>query len=120
MPWVGGLAEEHRRGTSVGPLVGTALREQFERLRDGDRFYWTRDAGLKTSTVRRVINLRSITLSKIIEANTDLTNLPRNVFTTQRVRPASFKKRKQENQPGSPGPFPEKPEQGNPIRRGRN
>ncbi|MEN1727619.1 MAG: peroxidase family protein, partial [Pseudomonadota bacterium] len=41
-PWVGGLAEDPRRGGLVGELVGAILIEQFTALRDGDRFWYER------------------------------------------------------------------------------
>jgi peroxidase len=41
-PWVGGLAEDPVRGAAVGPLVRAVLRDQFERTRDGDRFWYQR------------------------------------------------------------------------------
>lgn len=40
--WVGGLAEDHARGASVGPLFQAIVADQFERLRDGDRFWYQR------------------------------------------------------------------------------
>jgi hypothetical protein len=38
--WVGCLAEDHADGASVGPLVSAIVSDQFERLRDGDRFWY--------------------------------------------------------------------------------
>src|SRR6185295_17624543 len=40
--WVGAMAEDHVPGTSVGPLVRRILADQFQRLRDGDRFWYQR------------------------------------------------------------------------------
>ncbi|MGB5811852.1 MAG: peroxidase family protein, partial [Polyangiales bacterium] len=37
--WVGGLAEDPVNGGHVGELVFTVVKRQFERLRDGDRFW---------------------------------------------------------------------------------
>lgn len=37
--WVGGVCEDHVRGALVGPLFFRVLRDQFERIRDGDRFW---------------------------------------------------------------------------------
>ena len=39
--WIGGLAEDHRRGGMVGELFFRILVDQFERLRDGDRLLLT-------------------------------------------------------------------------------
>lgn len=80
-PWVGGLAEEHSgRLVSVGPLVRSAIREQFERLRDGDRFYWKRDPVLKTRLVRGVVDLSQLRLATVIRKNTEIENIRRDVF----------------------------------------
>ena len=38
--WVGGLAEDHVPGASVGETIRTIVADQFERLRDGDRFWY--------------------------------------------------------------------------------
>jgi hypothetical protein len=37
---VGGLAEDHVSGASVGPLFQKVLSDQFARMRDGDRFWY--------------------------------------------------------------------------------
>ncbi len=39
--WVGGLAEAHINGGVVGQTFWVVLSEQFERLQDADRFYYT-------------------------------------------------------------------------------
>ena len=38
--WVGGLAEEHINGGMVGSTFWVVLHEQFDRLQEGDRFYY--------------------------------------------------------------------------------
>ncbi|MEM8885863.1 MAG: peroxidase family protein [Planctomycetota bacterium] len=65
--WVGGLAEEHRPGAMVGELFFTILRDQFTRLRDGDRFWYARV--LSQEDRRRVERTR---LSEIIRRNTEI------------------------------------------------
>lgn len=77
--WVGGLAEDPEYG-SVGELVGFSLIDQFSRLRDGDRFFYRNDAFLSNEIVSDVIDLEDITLAKIIQNNTDVTQLQDNVF----------------------------------------
>lgn len=42
--FVGGLAEDHAPGGSVGPLFAAALLDQFHRLAVGDRLFYTRPA----------------------------------------------------------------------------
>lgn len=40
-PWVALLAEDHVPGTLVGPTIRAILADQFKRLRDGDRYWYT-------------------------------------------------------------------------------
>jgi peroxidase len=73
--WVGGLAENHARGASVGPLIRAVLVDQFERVRDGDRFWYER-----TFNGSQLDSLRNTTLADVIKRNTGLVNLQDNVF----------------------------------------
>lgn len=75
--WMGGLCEPHLAGGSVGELFTAILADQFERVRDGDRFYWENDAFFDTFTLLDIENLR---LSDVIMWNSDITNLQSNVF----------------------------------------
>lgn len=73
--WLGGLAEDHVSGGSTGPLLRAVLADQFERLRDGDRFWYQVDfsgADLKA--------LEATTMAQIIRRNTSITNLQNNPF----------------------------------------
>jgi hypothetical protein len=73
----GGLAENHVAGSDVGPLFQAIMVDQFARLRDGDRFFY-----LNESWSRDELQLlrQGDSLSKVIQANTDITNLQSNVF----------------------------------------
>src|SRR6476620_1319504 len=73
--WTGGLAEQHARGSLLGPTFTTIIADQFERLRDGDPFYF--ENALDRADVRMVKNT---TLSDIITRNTDATNMQADVF----------------------------------------
>jgi hypothetical protein len=73
--WVGGLAENHARGSNVGPTFQRILVDQFTRTRDGDRFWYERDLNF-----RELSMVRGTSLADIVKANTELTNLQRNVF----------------------------------------
>ncbi len=78
--WVGIVSEDHLPGSSVGSLADAIITEQFERLRDGDRYFYTADSDLQSSLITSVIDLNTITLSQIIQLNTGLTSLQDNVF----------------------------------------
>jgi hypothetical protein len=73
----GGLAEDHLPGSDVGPLFETIMLNQFARLRDGDRFFYLNQTW---SPAEQAILNQGNTLAKVIEANTDITNLQGNVF----------------------------------------
>jgi hypothetical protein len=73
--WVGGLAEDHVPGGSVGPLLRSIIGDQFTRLRDGDRFWYQNT--FRGDELKRIDHT---TLAQVIERNTDLTGLQRDVF----------------------------------------
>jgi hypothetical protein len=73
--WVGGLAEDHAPGSSVGPTFGRILAEQFDRIRAGDRFWFE-----NTFRGDQLDVLRNTTLADVIERNTGLTGLQANAF----------------------------------------
>jgi len=75
-PWVGLIAEDHVPGGSVGPTMLQVLADQFERLRDGDRFWWEIDPELDDLHTE----LATTTLADVIRRNTSITNLQDNVF----------------------------------------
>jgi hypothetical protein len=74
--WVGAISEDHYPGALVGELIYTVLKDQFTRLRDGDRFWY--QTYLPPNLVR---SLEKQPLSAIIERNTPIgSELQRNVF----------------------------------------
>jgi peroxidase len=81
--WVGGLAEDHVNGGLVGETFFTIIKDQFERLRDGDRFWY--QTYLPPFWVR-VIERR--TLATIIRENTSIGHeIQDNVFLVPRHHP---------------------------------
>jgi len=73
--WVGGLAEDHVKGSSLGATFQAIIAEQFTRLRDGDRlWYQTQFSG------RQLAQLQRTSLSDIIERNTRLNSVQQNAF----------------------------------------
>ncbi|KAL7568558.1 hypothetical protein ACA910_002670 [Epithemia clementina (nom. ined.)] len=77
--WVGGLAEDHMIGAHVGELFVTIIKNQFERLRDGDEFLYLNDPDLKDIS-KNIVDLDILTLSTVIKANTAAKNVQDNVF----------------------------------------
>ena len=73
--WVGGLAEDHVRGSSMGETFQRIVADQFERIRDGDRLWY--ENLFSGRELRRIDHTR---LSDIIQQNTTITNLQDNVF----------------------------------------
>lgn len=73
--WVGGLAEQHTAGGSMGPLFTRILADQFTRLRDGDRFWYQND--LKGADLQMVSTTK---LSDVIRRNTAISNIQDNAF----------------------------------------
>ncbi|OSX79089.1 hypothetical protein BU14_0087s0036 [Porphyra umbilicalis] len=89
--FVGGIAEKHVAGGSVGELFATAIRDQFQRLADGDRFFYTRGGpaadGELTRALPEVNDLRpggSYGFHTVITRNTGVTasELPARPFFT--------------------------------------
>lgn len=76
-PWIGGLAEDFHGQANVGELIFIVLKDQFERLRDGDRFWYENDPAFNNAD--RAI-LKSTKLSDVILRNTSITNIQSNVF----------------------------------------
>ena len=76
--WVGALAEDHLPGASVGPTIAKVLVDQFQRIRNGDRFWYQNQ--FNGQLLRDIDNTR---LSDVIKRNTNLTNLQANVFVFQ-------------------------------------
>ena len=74
-PWVGGLAEDHLPGSSVGELFTAVIANQFERLRDGDRFWY--ELAFDGQLLDEISNT---TLADIIRRNTNITHIQNNVF----------------------------------------
>jgi hypothetical protein len=74
--WSGLLAEPHVEGTMVGPTLRRLLADQFQALRDGDRFHY-----LHRLDPDQLAEIQATRLSDIIRRNTDIgTELRDDVF----------------------------------------
>lgn len=74
--WVGGLSEDPLPNSHVGELFFIIIKNQFEALRDGDRYWYGRT--LSKNEKREVERTK---LSDVIRRNTDIgEEIPDNVF----------------------------------------
>ena len=73
--WVGLLAEDHLRGSSAGETTQAILVDQFERIRNGDRFWYQNI--FQGESLRQ---LESTSLADVIQRNSNVRNLQKNVF----------------------------------------
>jgi hypothetical protein len=67
--WVGALAEDPFNGGHLGELAFHVIRGQFERLRQGDR-YWYQGGGIFSPS--ELAELESTTLADVIRRNTSI------------------------------------------------
>ncbi|XP_054857653.1 myeloperoxidase-like [Eublepharis macularius] len=79
--WVGAVAEPLIPNSRVGPLLSCIISHQFKNLRDGDRFWWE-NPSVFTHDQRRTLS--TVSLSRVICDNTNLREVPRNVFRVNR------------------------------------
>lgn len=74
--WVGALAEDPIPGAHVGRLAFRIIKEQFEALRDGDRFWYTRALAPEERAI-----VEASRLSDVIRRNTSIGDeIPDDVF----------------------------------------
>lgn len=92
---VAALAETHLSGSSLGPTTTAILANQFERSRDGDKFFYNADynglyvGGVLKSDVAAILNLNTVKLADVIEWNTGLTNISSNLFFAPNLTPST-------------------------------
>lgn len=74
--WVGALAEDAVNGGHLGELAFVVVARQFEALRDGDRFWYTRHL-----SEDEIAEIDATTLADVIRRNTSIGDeLPDDVF----------------------------------------
>ena len=73
--FVGLMGENHLPGSSLGPTEQAILAQQFEALRDGDRYFYE-----NADPTALVNQLNNTTLAQILERDAGLTNLQPDVF----------------------------------------
>ncbi len=86
-PLIGMLAEGQLAGASIGELNEAILEDQFERSRDGDRFWYQNDPDFTSWEAPQLDTdmialewLSELSLSDIIELNSNIDTFPDNPF----------------------------------------
>ena len=97
--WVGGLAEDHVRGGSMGELFSAVISDQFERIRDGDRLWYQ-----NIFSGRQLREIENTTLADVIERNTTLENLNDNLFFVDGLEPRNERGDRDDRNRGNVGP----------------
>ncbi|MCB0918467.1 MAG: peroxidase [Actinobacteria bacterium] len=99
--FVGGMSEPSRRNSELGPLQWEIWRDQFTRLRDGDRFFYANDPELARIGSEYGIDFRQ-SLAQVITLNSDADGLNANVFMSQEGAPAAERPRQRNPQNRKP------------------
>jgi hypothetical protein len=81
--YAGGLAEDIVPGANLGPTFQAIIRDQYVRVRDGDRFWWNQPGLMFTDA--ELADIKSLTLSKVVLLNTDIKVYPCNPFVASSV-----------------------------------
>jgi len=76
--WVGVLAEKHLPNKSVGLTLNAMLKSQFEKLRDGDFYFYLNDPFLPDQVRDRI---KRTSFADVIRRNTELSNVPHPFIT---------------------------------------
>lgn len=67
-PWIGALCESKYQNKPLGELLYTGIKEQFLRIRDGDRFWFENDIQMK----HYISEIKNTLLSDVINRNCSL------------------------------------------------
>lgn len=78
--WVGGLAENYTGDSLAGETLTTILTNQFEDLRDGDRFWYENQF-----SGQQLKDLNNLSLSDVIQRNTTIKAVQDNAFLASNV-----------------------------------
>uniref|UniRef100_G3UBF9 Lactoperoxidase n=1 Tax=Loxodonta africana TaxID=9785 RepID=G3UBF9_LOXAF len=75
--WMGAIAEPMVEGGRVGSLLACLMGKQFQKVRDGDRFWWE-NPGVFTKKQQEA--LQKVSVSRLICDNTHITKVPLDPF----------------------------------------
>jgi hypothetical protein len=82
--WVALLVEDKMNGSTMGITMHNILKTQFERIRNGDYYYYQNDPQIGATEKQTIKNTK---LSDIIKNNTSIKTLPKNVFIATPCEP---------------------------------
>lgn len=101
--WVGMLAEDHVADSTLGNCAKTIIAKQFQRLRDGDRFYYE-----NVFTGDELREIEKTTLADVIGRNTNIRfSKEQNVFYAKDIKHSG--KGHSDNDAGSQNPVDDFP-----------
>ena len=78
--WIGLMSERRYENSIYGETMYTILKDQYLRLRDGDRYYFENTGQFSESELNEIRNTK---LSDLVRRNTTISNVPSNIFTTK-------------------------------------
>ncbi|GAA5219634.1 peroxidase family protein [Membranihabitans marinus] len=84
-PWVGIIAEDHFPKSMLGETLNILIRDQFSRIRNGDRYYFENDETLSETEKNLIRNTKMV---DILTNNTNISFIQENVFKSE---PRCFK-----------------------------
>ena len=87
--WVGGLAEDAYGDSILGELFYTIVKDQFTRLRDGDRFFYL-NPNEWVHLLEIHPDLQTTTLADLIRRNTGITKIQDDVFRVSTPEPQLY------------------------------
>lgn len=86
--WVGAIAEDLIEGSKVGPTFRCLLVEQFQRLRDGDRFWYENPGVFKPEQLTQI---RQSTLGRVIcDSADEIEEVTADVFRLPNTQTPSY------------------------------
>ena len=81
--FVGATLEENLNDALLGPVFTCIIGDQFQRLKEGDRFYFENGEFPQTRfRLDQLDAIRKVTMARIVCDNTDLGETQPNVFRT--------------------------------------
>jgi len=81
-PWVGMLAEKHVANSMFGELMQVIVMDQFERIRDGDPFFYLNDSEFTFKEKQEISKTR---LGDIVARTSGMQTIPQSIFIAEPI-----------------------------------